>query len=375
MLGFFCFKAWVLIDRSIALLAQISVESGSICYLLKDYLVKYLVTGAAGFIGCEVALRLVKDGYSVVGIDNLNDYYNVQYKHDRLARLAEFSNFEFVELGVEDRAGMTALAEAHQFDVVLHLAAQAGVRYSLENPNAYVDSNLVGFGNILELARQQQVQHLVYASSSSVYGENEVQPFSEDHGVDHPVSLYAATKKSNEVMAHSYSHLYKIPTTGLRFFTVYGPWGRPDMAPFLFTKAILNDQPIKVFNHGNMRRDFTYIDDIVDGVLKTAACPPALDTSVKRTSPAQSSAPYQVFNIGNSQPVDLMEFIREIEKAAGKEAVKNFMDIQPGDVPVTYADTTRLEAVTGYKPDTPLAEGVAKTVAWYVEYVKRNPEI
>ena len=329
---------------------------------------KILVTGAAGFIGNELALKLSKQGHDVVGIDNLNDYYDVQLKKDRLARLDDFTNFTFIKMGVEDRQAMADLSSKHRFERILHMAAQAGVRYSIENPNAYIDSNLVGFGNILELARQQQVDHLVYASSSSVYGENEKQPFSEHDAVDHPVSLYAATKKSNEVMAHSYSHLYGIPTTGLRFFTVYGPWGRPDMAPFLFTKAILNGEPIKVFNHGNMQRDFTYIDDIVTGVLQCAERPPASGESADRSSPATSDAPFRIYNIGNSRPVKLMDFIAAIEEASGKAAEKIFMDMQPGDVPVTFADTSLLVKATRYQPNTDLVIGVESTVSWYKGY-------
>ena len=331
---------------------------------------KVLVTGAAGFIGNEVSIRLAEQGHDVVGVDNLNDYYDVQLKHDRLARLKGFANFSFVKMGIEDRSALNELATEHVFDQIIHLAAQAGVRHSIENPAAYIDSNLVGFGNILELARTQKVQHLVYASSSSVYGENEKQPFSEHDPVDHPVSLYAATKKSNEVMAHSYSHLYDIPTTGLRFFTVYGPWGRPDMAPFLFSRAILEGKPIKVFNHGKMERDFTYIDDIVDGVLKTAQVPPSRSTKPEIDSPASSDAPYQVFNIGNSKPVKLMDFIEEIENAAGKPAEKIFMDMQPGDVPITYADISRLREKTGYQPNTDIQTGFDAVVAWYREYYK-----
>jgi UDP-glucuronate 4-epimerase len=331
---------------------------------------KVLVTGAAGFIGNELAIKLCAEGHDVIGIDNINDYYDVQLKHDRLARLEGAQNFTFIKMGVEERAAMADLAEQHQFDQILHMAAQAGVRYSLENPNAYIDSNLVGFGNILELARQQQVQHLVYASSSSVYGENEKQPFSEHDPVDHPVSLYAATKKSNEVMAHSYSHLYGIPTTGLRFFTVYGPWGRPDMAPFLFSRAILEGKPIKVFNHGNMLRDFTYIDDIVDGVLNSAKHPPVKTAKPAQDTPASSDAPYQVLNIGNSKPVKLMDFIEAIENASGKQAEKIFMEMQPGDVPVTYADTSLLNELTGYQPNTDIQNGVNKVVEWYKAYYK-----
>ena len=329
---------------------------------------KILVTGAAGFIGNELALKLSKQGHDVIGIDNLNDYYDVQLKKDRLARLDDYKNFTFIKMGVEDRQAMADLSSKHRFERILHMAAQAGVRYSIENPNAYIDSNLVGFGNILELARQQQVDHLVYASSSSVYGENEKQPFSEHDAVDHPVSLYAATKKSNEVMAHSYSHLYGIPTTGLRFFTVYGPWGRPDMAPFLFTKAILDGEPIKVFNHGNMQRDFTYIDDIVTGVLQCAERPPASGESADRSSPATSDAPFKIYNIGNSSPIKLMDFIAAIEAASGKAADKIFMDMQPGDVPVTFADTNLLKRDTGYSPNTVLSNGVNNTIEWYRKY-------
>lgn len=329
---------------------------------------KVLVTGAAGFIGCELAIQLCKLGNTVVGIDNLNDYYTPKLKTDRLARLQGESLFEFIKLSIEDRPAMAELAEQHKFDRIYHLAAQAGVRYSLENPAAYIDSNLVGFGNILELARQQKVEHLIYASSSSVYGENETQPFSEHHAVDHPVSLYAATKKANEVMAHSYSHLYSIPTTGLRFFTVYGPWGRPDMAPFLFTKAILNDEPIKVFNHGNMLRDFTYIDDIVNGVIQSGDHAPVRASQKQNKTPANSNAPYRVLNIGNSTPVKLMDFIEAIEDAAGKQAEKIYMDMQPGDVPVTYADTSLLRELTGYNPNMNIKVGIAKTVDWYRSY-------
>lgn len=333
---------------------------------------KILVTGAAGFIGMHTSERLLARGDEVVGLDNLNDYYDPRLKEDRLARLAPHANFRFVKLDVADRAGMARLFAEEGFDRVIHLAAQAGVRYSLQNPHAYVDSNLVGFMNILEGCRHGQVGHLVYASSSSVYGGNTLMPFSEHHSVDHPVSLYAATKKANELMAHTYSHLYGLPTTGLRFFTVYGPWGRPDMALFLFTRAILEGRPIDVFNHGRMRRDFTYIDDIVEGVLRTldrvAEADPGFDAD--RPDPGRSNAPYRVFNIGNHQPVELMAFIEAIEEALGRKAEKNFLPLQDGDVPATYADTTELNAWTGFAPATPVAEGVRRFVAWYRAYYR-----
>ena len=329
-----------------------------------------LVTGAAGFIGNELALHLLSMGSQVVGLDNLNDYYDVQLKQDRLARLASFENFTFVKMGIEDRTAITALADKYHFEVIYHLAAQAGVRYSIENPATYIDSNLVGFANILELARQHEVEHLIYASSSSVYGENETQPFSEHHAVDHPVSLYAATKKANEVMAHSYSHLYGIPTTGLRFFTVYGPWGRPDMAPFLFSRAILQGTPIKIFNHGNMERDFTYIDDIVQGIVAAAGAIPVRSVKPTKLSPANSGAPYQVLNIGNSQPVRLMDFIAALEKASGMEAEKIYMDMQAGDVPSTYADVSLIQEKTDYRPKTDIQTGVNEVVKWYRQYYK-----
>ena len=328
-----------------------------------------LVTGVAGFIGCDVALQLLAQGHNVVGIDNLNDYYEVQLKRDRLARI-DSERFTFVEMGVEDREAMAGLAAEHQFDRIVHLAAQAGVRYSIENPNAYIDSNLVGFCNILELARQQQVAHLVYASSSSVYGHNEKQPFSEDDPVDHPVSLYAATKKANEVMAHSYSHLYGVPTTGLRFFTVYGPWGRPDMAPMKFLKLVSEGKPIDVYNQGDMQRDFTFIDDIVAGVLQSLDAPPARSAANKNHTPASSDAPYRVLNIGNAKPVHLMEFIETLERHWGRVAEKNYLPMQPGDVPITYADASKLTALTGYQPATSIDDGVMELVNWYKQYLK-----
>lgn len=331
---------------------------------------KVLLTGAAGFIGMHVAQRLLARGDEVVGLDNLNDYYEVSLKEARLARLTPQPGFRFVKMSVEDRDGMAQLFAAERFDRVVHLAAQAGVRYSLQNPNAYIDANIVGFMNILEGCRHSGVQHLVYASSSSVYGGNTKMPFSEADSVDHPVSLYAATKKANELMAHTYSHLYGLPTTGLRFFTVYGPWGRPDMALFLFTKAMVEGRPIDVFNHGDMQRDFTFIDDIVEGVIRTLDRPaepdPAFDGD--HPHPGHSKAPFRVFNIGNQGPVKLMTFIEAIEKALGITAQKNLLPMQPGDVPATYADVSELTAWTGFSPATPIDEGVARFVDWYRAY-------
>ena len=333
---------------------------------------KILVTGAAGFIGMHTAEVLLARGDEVVGIDNLNDYYDPTLKQARLARLAPNANFRFVKLDVADRPGMEKLFADEKFDRVIHLAAQAGVRYSLENPHAYVDSNLVGFMNILEGCRHNRVEHLVYASSSSVYGGNTLMPFSEHHSVDHPISMYAATKKANELMAHTYSHLFGLPTTGLRFFTVYGPWGRPDMALFLFTKAILEGRPIDVFNHGRMRRDFTYIDDIVQGVVRTmdhvAEGDPAFDPD--QPDPGRSKAPFRVFNIGNHNPVELMAFIEAIEVALGQTAEKNFLPMQDGDVPATYADTAELRQWTDFQPATPVKQGVARFIDWYRGYYK-----
>ena len=333
---------------------------------------KILVTGAAGFIGMGTVLRLLARGDEVVGLDNLNDYYEVSLKESRLQRLLALPGFRFVRLDVADRAGVERLFADERFDRVIHLAAQAGVRYSLQNPHAYVDSNLVGFVNVLEGCRHNQVQHLVYASSSSVYGGNTRMPFSEHDSVDHPVSLYAATKKANELMAHTYSHLFGLPTTGLRFFTVYGPWGRPDMALFLFTKAILEGRPIDVFNHGRMRRDFTYIDDIVQGVVRTmdhvAEGDPAFDPD--QPDPGRSKAPFRVFNIGNHNPVELMAFIEAIEVALGQTAEKNFLPMQDGDVPATYADTAELRQWTDFQPATPVKQGVARFIDWYRGYYK-----
>jgi UDP-glucuronate 4-epimerase len=318
----------------------------------------YLVTGAAGFIGFHTAKRLLERGDAVLGLDNLNDYYDVSLKEARLALLAHPS-FRFVKLDVADREGMKRLFETERFDAVIHLAAQAGVRYSLKNPHAYVDSNLVGFVNVLEGCRHAKIAHLVYASSSSVYGANTEAPFSVEHRVDHPVSLYAATKKANELMAHTYSHLYGLPVTGLRFFTVYGPWGRPDMAIFSFTKAILDGKPIDVFNHGKMRRDFTYVDDIVEGVLRVAGRVP---------EPCVTGAKYKLYNIGNDQPVELERFIATLEAAIGKTAIKNYLPMQPGDVLATHADVDDLMRDVGFRPSTPLEEGIAKFVAWYRDY-------
>jgi UDP-glucuronate 4-epimerase len=332
--------------------------------------VKILVTGAAGFIGMTASLRLLARGDEVVGLDNMNDYYAVSLKESRLKRLTALPGFRFVKLDVADRAGMEALFAAEKFDKVIHLAAQAGVRYSIQNPHAYVDSNLVGFINILEGCRHHQVQHLVYASSSSVYGGNTKMPFSEHDSVDHPVSLYAATKKANELMAHTYSHLYGLPSTGLRFFTVYGPWGRPDMALFLFTKAILEGRPIDVFNHGNMQRDFTYIDDIVEGVIRVLDRNATINAEYDPISadPATSNTPYRVFNIGNNNPVQLLDFIGAIENALGKKAEKRLLPLQDGDVPATYANTDLLNDWVGFVPGTSVEEGVGRFVAWYREY-------
>ncbi|MBI2308303.1 MAG: NAD-dependent epimerase [Rhodocyclales bacterium] len=322
---------------------------------------KVLVTGAAGFIGMHVCERLLARGDEVVGIDNLNDYYDVALKEARLARLMPLAGFRFAKLDLADRAGMAKLFVDERPQRVVHLGAQAGVRYSLQNPQAYADSNLVGFLDILEGCRQTGVEHLVYASSSSVYGDNRKIPFAEDDSVDRPVSLYAATKKANELMAHAYSHLYGFPATGLRFFTVYGPWGRPDMAYFGFTKAILEGRSIDVYNHGQLQRDFTYIDDIVEGIVRVLDKPPTADATPPH-------AQHRVFNIGNHQPVALLEFIETIEQALGRTAMKNFLPMQPGDVHATYADTQRLADWVGFAPHTPLQEGIARFVAWYLAW-------
>jgi len=329
-----------------------------------------LVTGSAGFIGFHLALRLLNEGRSVVGLDNVNDYYDVRLKWDRLKQLQSFPNFRFHRIDLQNRREMEALFKEYAFDTVVHLAAQAGVRYSLTNPCAYVDSNITGFVHILEGCRHNDVKHLVFASSSSVYGANTLMPFSVHHNVDHPVSLYAATKKANELMAHTYAHLYGLSCTGLRFFTVYGPWGRPDMALFLFTRAILAREPIRIFNQGKMKRDFTYIDDIIEGVVRVMGKPsrPNSEWTGDAPDPGNSYAPYRIYNIGNNQPVELMQFIEALENCLGIEAEKEFLPMQPGDVPATYADIEDLAADFGYRPRTSIQEGIARFVEWYREY-------
>jgi UDP-glucuronate 4-epimerase len=343
---------------------------------------KILITGTAGFIGMHLAETLLKRGDQVIGLDSINDYYDINLKYGRLERNGirkhsiEYGklvqselhdNYRFIQLKLEDKENLLALFEQQQFDKVVNLAAQAGVRYSLTNPDAYIEANIIGFINILEACRHHHIKHLAYASSSSVYGSNTQMPFSTSDNVDHPVSLYAASKKSNELMAHTYSHLFGLPTTGLRFFTVYGPWGRPDMALFLFTKAILEDRPIQVFNHGEMMRDFTYVSDIIEGVVRVIDNPPRPnpDLDPKSTDPSKSKAPYKVYNIGNSAPVKLMDFVAAIEKALGKQAIKELLPIQPGDVPATYADSAALEEELGYKPDTSIEYGISEFVTWY----------
>ncbi len=346
---------------------------------------KVLVTGSAGFIGMHTALRLLKEGYDVVGLDNINDYYAVQLKWDRLRETGidsekisdgkmvsstKHSNYRFIKMDLADRAGILKLFADEKFDYVINLAAQAGVRYSIENPYVYAESNVTGFLNLLEGCRQNKVKHLVYASTSSVYGLNTDTPFSEETPTEHPMSLYAATKKANEMMAHSYSHLFGIPTTGLRFFTVYGPWGRPDMALFLFTDAIIHDKPIKVFNGGDMLRDFTFVDDIVEGIALSMARPAEPDPSWDGANPniPTSSAPYRVFNIGNSKPVRLTSYIEEIERSLGKPAIKQMMPMQPGDVPATHADVSALSEWAGYKPTVSIETGVKQFTEWYLKY-------
>ena len=342
-----------------------------------------LVTGTAGFIGFHVTNRLLKDGHEVIGIDNLNTYYDVTLKHSRLAQVGINSSvvqyntsfagvvgYTFYQLQLEDKNVLTHLFQQHKPDVVIHLAAQAGVRYSIINPDAYISSNIVAYNNILECCRHHNVKHLVYASSSSVYGLNDAVPFSTNQNVDHPISLYAASKKSNELMAHTYSYLFSLPTTGLRFFTVYGPWGRPDMALFIFTKAILEDKPIKVFNYGNMQRDFTYVDDIVEGIVRVMHHVPQSNTDWKQSNSdvSASSAPYKIYNIGNNAPVKLTKFIEAIENELGKKAIKELLPLQPGDVPATYADVSDLVRDVGYKPNTSVEEGVKNFINWYKKY-------
>lgn len=346
---------------------------------------KILITGTAGFIGFHLANRLLSEGHEIVGLDSINDYYAVSLKYNRLqqqgidkeqlsygtiVQSTLFSHYRFIQLKLEDRAALEKLFGQEQFDVVVNLAAQAGVRYSITNPDAYIESNIVGYMNILECCRHHHIKHLVYASSSSVYGLNETVPFSTSNNVDHPISLYAASKKSNELMAHVYSHLYQLPTTGLRFFTVYGPWGRPDMALFLFTKAIVENKPIEVFNHGNMVRDFTYVDDIVEGIVRVVHHPPNGNKQWdgKKPDPSTSTAPYKVYNIGNHSPVNLLDFVEAIEHALGKKAEKLFKDLQPGDVPSTYADVTDLVQDLGYQPATKVQDGINQFISWYKAY-------
>ena len=335
-----------------------------------------LVTGAAGFIGAALSAALLERGDQVVGVDSLNDYYDVSLKRARLARLTALPGFEFIQLDVAAREGVAALFARHRFDAVAHLAAQAGVRYSIDHPHAYGDANLVGFLNVLEGCRHAKVGHLVFASSSSVYGASVRTPFSENHSVDHPISLYAATKKANELMAHTYAHLYGLPCTGLRFFTVYGPWGRPDMAYFKFTRGILAGEPIPVYNRGEMARDFTYIDDIVEGVVRVLDRPAAPDPDWDPAHPAvaSSTAPYRIYNIGNNRPVKLMEFIGTLEKCLGRKAVLDLLPMQPGDVPSTAADISALGKATGFAPSTPVETGLARFVAWYHEYYNKETQ-
>ncbi len=329
-----------------------------------------LITGAGGFIGFHLSKRLLEDGFEVVGMDNLNDYYEVGLKESRLDLLQEYQGFTFVQASLEEREAVEKLFSEYTFSRVIHLAAQAGVRYSIENPHVYINSNVVGFLNVLEGCRHHQIKHLIFASSSSVYGANRTKPFSVHHNVDHPVSLYAATKKANELMAHTYSSLYGLPVTGLRFFTVYGPWGRPDMAYFSFTRAILEEKPIKVFNYGKMKRDFTYIDDIVEGIVRLIDLVPGPDPQWdgERPDPGRSYAPYRIYNIGNNQPVELMYFIRLLEQALGKEAKKELLPMQPGDVLETFADIDDLEREVGFRPGTSIEEGIGKFVNWYKKY-------
>ena len=336
---------------------------------------KILVTGNAGFIGFHLTKRLISEGIPVLGIDNINDYYDKSLKLERLKILNKLSNndknkYEFIKSDLKNIEDISNCFKEFKPNIVINLAAQAGVRYSIKNPKAYIDSNIIGFNNLLECAKENEIQHLIYASSSSVYGGNKVMPFIESQNVDHPVSLYAATKKSNEVIAHVYSHLYKIPTTGLRFFTVYGPWGRPDMALFIFTKAILKKEPIKIFNNGNMKRDFTYIDDITESIYRLIFKPPKIDSEFNylEPDPSISWAPFQIFNIGNSNSIKLLDFISEIEKKLGIKAIKEFLPMQSGDVEETFANTMKLEKFIGYKPSTPINKGVSKFIDWYMNF-------
>jgi UDP-glucuronate 4-epimerase len=337
-----------------------------------ESILKILVTGAAGFIGSTLGIRLLERGDEVVGIDNLNDYYDVNLKLARLQRLRDYKRFKFIKLEIADREGVENLFAKGKVQRVMHLAAQAGVRYSITNPHAYIDSNIVGFINILEGCRHNAIEHLAYASSSSVYGANTKMPFSIHDNIDHPVSLYAASKKANELMAHTYSHLYHLPTTGLRFFTVYGPWGRPDMSLFMFTRNIIEGKPIDVFNYGNHRRDFTYVDDIVEGVIRVIDKPAQVNASwaSENPDPGTSKAPYRIYNIGNNNPVNLLEFIETLEKCLGKEAIKNFLPLQAGDVPDTYADVSDLVNDLGYKPATLLENGIKNFVEWYKDFYR-----
>lgn len=348
---------------------------------------KYLVTGAAGFIGYHVIKILLQQNVEIVGLDNINDYYDVNLKYGRLGELSipkekikdnicvksdKYQNLSFIKADITNKIQLNEIFKSEQFDVVINLAAQAGVRYSLTNPQAYIDSNINGFLNILEACRHNKIKHLVYASSSSVYGLNKKMPFSTSHNVDHPISLYAASKKSNELMAHSYSYLFNLPTTGLRFFTVYGPWGRPDMALFIFTKAIIENSPIQIFNNGNMKRDFTYIDDIVEGILRVSKEIPVENNSWsgETPDPSYSVAPYSIYNIGNCDPVDLMDFVETIETELGKDAKKEFLPLQEGDVPSTWADTSKLRNTTNYQPNTPITKGVKNFINWYKSFYK-----
>ena len=330
-----------------------------------------LVTGAAGFIGMHVAHRLLGQGHDVVGVDNLNTYYDPHLKQARIKNLEAFSKFKFERIDIAERQSITQLFAAHRFPAVVHLAAQAGVRHSLADPHAYVDANITGFLNVLEGCRHAECRHLVYASSSSVYGANSRVPFRVSDNVDHPLSLYGATKRANELMAHAYAHLFALPATGLRFFTVYGPWGRPDMAMWLFTEAILENRPIKLFNNGHMRRDFTYVDDAVEAVVRLVRCPPAPNPARSQNDPATSLAPWRVYNVGNSKPVEVTEVVRLIEEALGKPAVRELLPMQPGDVPQTCADAADLERAVGFRPDTPIGEGIRRFVDWFLQFRRK----